>query len=56
MQRWKNKSGNSKIKKVSGPHFKERGHEAACMYSDNMTFDPNEPIVFTHDEPEFDGS
>jgi hypothetical protein len=24
MQRWKNKSGNSKIKKVLGPHFKER--------------------------------
>jgi hypothetical protein len=23
---------------------------------DFKTFDPNEPIVFTHDEPEFDGS
>jgi hypothetical protein len=33
-----------------------KGHEAACVYSDSMTFDPNETIVFTHDEPEFDGS
>ena len=44
------KSGNSKIKKVLSQHFKERT-QVACM-----TFDPNDPIVFNHDEPELDGS
>jgi hypothetical protein len=49
------KAETARLRRFQGNTLR-KGHEAACVYSDSMTFDPNEPIVFTHDEPEFDGS
>jgi hypothetical protein len=49
------KAETARLRRFQGNTLR-KGHEAACMYCDSMTFDPNEPIVFTHDEPEFDGS
>jgi hypothetical protein len=49
------KAETARLRRFQGNTLR-KGHEAACVHSDSMTFDPNEPIVFIHDEPEFDGS